>query len=1105
MSYKTENVDISFEMINEAVEEFNGFLLGIPEGDIYQILLNNLSSSNDENSSKNLREIRKVLSNILDRTNGGTSLNNMGALDNNKFKDVGVDSEGIITISHADSIFGISSDHYDSGPGRDEIQEYAKDEMKTVLKYVNPGQFRSRTIESTSLETRSILGTELTNPVLDQIVPAGFNSNISTAPGILGFHKIDSPSMGAVIIKDPIFGFNSRNANHMPIFLGAITPLEMSKCTPYLNIQIITKKRGQSSFSKLGIHNFLRYESPVRNEQQPVLFEDMKSSGQAFNEVISDHFNFMDVFTSPQTMVNPNTNKKSIFSINNAKDSFKNLKERSNKFEFEDVKDPFQPFMTLLSFNASIAGIGHGLLATKKASLKIKLHDKSRIKDLAPFLSPNEFSSTKFVIEYGWSHPDGSVDSNNTLGKYLNALRDLSVYQLVNADYSFGNDNSVDITINLVCSGFQQMKTISAAGGIYTNLSAVIDEIQEDIEFSFNDKDSVLGGLVADSYGLERLKKVKEIRGQLKISNDDLSKNSTLVKFEDLKSFKNSINNSDNADDIIKKFIQLIYHIPEGDVNIINLMDAIKSNDKDTINRIIAQYDSDIPNAGDIIYAKFRSLNLGIDPFRAQTVRSFYETALEGNNIVSNKKKVYEVPLIGINKKYPESSTSDHVSLGKIISMFIGYPMSTCGLYDEVQLFFYPVNSQSAGARKHTTASLPINMKDLEIEINKRTKSGEQSFRNLSVHGFFAMLERIVSNQNITAYDLFNETSSLERDLTPLEAFRKKSFEDKYLEATSSESFDINSINEQVQADVASQTLDEKSIEDLRKSKIIETYETILSKIVGDARKERLREIYDKEDDYFSEYYIDKEKFTPINLSMFFETFSPRNKNNGGSENFLEDVLSLVDITNPIKRRDTIDNGKDVEKTILRIHIYDENGNMSPDISLYGSNTVNMSKLAKASKENLNSYSFIKNLLMKRHPSIIHGASSGVVNNINISSNTSGQLSNVLMVEAYEKSINAGSSDTGEPSGFDEVILLPTTVNLELMGFPMLARGQQIFIDFGTQTSLDNLYTVKSVDHTLQAGSFVTSAILVASNQMIVSSFRSSLESLLKIMNVGEE
>jgi hypothetical protein len=83
--------------------------------------------------------------------------------------------------------------------------------------------------------------------------------------------------------------------------------------------------------------------------------------------------------------------------------------------------------------------------------------------------------------------------------------------------------------------------------------------------------------------------------------------------------------------------------------------------------------------------------------------------------------------------------------------------MSTCGLYDEVQLVFYPVNNQSAAARKHTTASFPINLKDLEKELHKRTKAGEQSFRNLSVHAFFAILERIVSKQTATAYDLFPE------------------------------------------------------------------------------------------------------------------------------------------------------------------------------------------------------------------------------------------------------------------------------------------------------------------------------------------------------------
>jgi len=73
------------------------------------------------------------------------------------------------------------------------------------------------------------------------------------------------------------------------------------------------------------------------------------------------------------------------------------------------------------------------------------------------------------------------------------------------------------------------------------------------------------------------------------------------------------------------------------------------------------------------------------------------------------------------------------------------------------------------------------------------------------------------------------------------------------------------------------------------------------------------------------------------------------------------------------------------------------------------------------------------------------------------------------------------------------------------MGFPMMTRGQQIFIDFGTQTSLDNLYTVKTVDHEIQAGSFKTSAVLVAANQMIVSSFRARLESLASTVKENAE
>ena len=64
-----------------------------------------------------------------------------------------------------------------------------------------------------------------------------------------------------------------------------------------------------------------------------------------------------------------------------------------------------------------------------------------------------------------------------------------------------------------------------------------------------------------------------------------------------------------------------------------------------------------------------------------------------------------------------EKMGNTHVSLGKLICQFVAQPLSTCGLYDEVQVYFYPVNNQAGAARKHTTASLPIPFQRIEDAI----------------------------------------------------------------------------------------------------------------------------------------------------------------------------------------------------------------------------------------------------------------------------------------------------------------------------------------------------------------------------------------------------
>jgi len=1090
MSWKTENVNVAFEMINQAVDEYSGFVLGLPEGDVISQILGKPKEKKDIDDQ---RAVRKTLSSITDRTNGGLSLSEIESNTDLVKLSGGTTRDDIFTMIHGKgNPFKPSSKELGfEGYSTEDLRDFNDNQMRHVLKY--------RSIENVSfnpaLLTTGSDGSDIRDIVITGrpgsfvLPPPSLNSNLAVKPAQdAGFNK-ESPSFGTVIIKDTKFGVNARNAGHMPVFLSAVTPLEMSRCLPYLDVKVITKKGNRKS-NKLGIYNFIRSSDTEKENINNTFFNPRPGLGSDIEGVVQDSFyNYMDLFTSPQTMVNADINKNrgQDFLKDSFNFDFENLEiNKLTDFEFTNVKDPFQPLMTLLGFSVSISGIGHGLLASKKATLKIKLHDKSRIKDLESLLSPTLFASTKFIIEFGWSHPDGAVDSTNTIGKYLNALRDTGVYQLVNADYSFGNDSSVDINLNLACSGFQQMKSISAAGGVYTGLDAIIDDLEEVVNDLLNEK------LPGDK---KRGKIKRDIRGQLKISHSDLSKNSNLVLFEQVSKLRNKSNEIQEKPDIgaqkdfIKELLTLLYgsNVPDLDAYVNSVIKNAELNKDQSAALTISQEKKELP--AEIIYGKFEALKEGIDPFRFQTCSKYFK---------ENIKKYYSdssaVKMIGIDGTYGSDKRS-HVSLGKIISLFVGYPMATSYLYDEVQVFFYPVNPQSAAARRHTTASFPIKISDLRAELDKRIKAGESAFRDMSVHSFFSMLERLVSSQKCTAYGLFGGNgNNVDSSSKKLEDFQKKKREEKLAEANGALEPDaIAAIIENIEKKLDETNTGSKDRQVLIDNEIISSYESKLGKELKSNIDGRLKSCY--KGDGMGGQNVDEGKFIPVNLSMYFESFpvkaeSPSSKTDG----FFGSIASFF--KSSTDRRSIEDNGIIYDKNILRIHIYDENTSTDPNLSIYGTdfNFTPQAPQDPPIDPKKYSYPLLKNILMNAHPTIIHGAASGVVNSISLSSNTSGTLSNILMVESYGEMLN--DEDNANVEAFDQTVLLPSTIQLELMGFPGLSRGQQIFIDFGTQTSLDNLYVVKTVDHSVSQGSFKTSAVLVASNQMVINSFRSKVESL---------
>ena len=930
--------------------------------------------------------------------------------------------------------------------------------------------------------------------------------------------RFEHPSFGSITVKHPAFGFAARQALHLPVFLGAVTPIEMSRCTPFLDVKILTRKRPraeaeESGRKKLGIWNFLRIQAPKESDawsgdKGPYPVDSTLSENPEYTE---RYYNYMDIFQSPQTMINPNA-KTGAGIFDRISEAVKEDKPfeaylGGEEFSFGEVKDPMQPFLSLIDFNISITGIGHGLMATKKAFLKIKLHDKSRIKDLAEFLSPDDFAFTKFVIEFGWSHPDGSVTSQNKLGRYLDALRDASIYQLVSADYSFGQDNSVDITLKLVASGFQQMKMISAAGGRHTNLATFQGTIDNMIKEMANRKIAK-----AEKVAPENTQKLKEIRSKLKITNRNLRSKSMLIPFQDANDEKSNLLalktllNDTNIDekDAVKKILSLLFgeYSKAEDIDI-SSYSAIVDQSSDSLLKREAE------TAGNIIFAKLYSLDKTPDPFVGHVGFNYFEKF----NADYDSVGIHNMPLIGSKGSYANPtgagvSSSEyivndfgntHISLGKILSMFVGYPMATCGMYDEVQMVFYPVNSQSAGARKHTTASFPIELNKLREEIAKRSIASDSVLNNLTVHGFFSLVDKIVSNPAITAYGLYStkvtEISKQLEDFAKLDLDAKAALADSPSDFTYTETEQAMIDKAKTDAEAANSASGTSQEVAIKRAKA-EAYQKILGNRYNHTKSERLAEIYKEDADNGVKGLYDPDSFSPVNISMYFETVTV------SAANTDDDTGAWIKKIIGLDRRDISDNGIRSDKSILKIHVYDQYATMDPDLSIFGTDaspegvpmtdklatTLSQSEIGKKR----NSYAFFKNLLMNSHPTVIHGAATGVVNSINVSSNTSGQLSNILIVEAYDRSVNGGSTGKDQAE-FDETILFPTTVDLELAGFPMLSRGTQIFIDFGTQTSLDNLYVVKSVDHFISQGEFKTRAILVASNQFAVSSFRDKL------------
>ena len=1215
---KISNYNLSYENFLEAINEFEGFVMGVSNNDIFlftdskdikEIRSQIETANREDKDTQNINHFTKhVASRLLDRTTGTYFFKDMfnGNVQDTYlkmvagFKDTNVEqitvalqlglkqltggaNEGLGRYLH---IIPPTADQFALDANRnnafeDCIPKILTEEETTQLNMSNTIRFYNASKVRTKFLTNSTTGeleqVEDENGILtpkEYYSSAEFEDKEPKLPEIntkSDPDRFDRPTLCAMVFRHPTASYMSRNKSHLPIFFNAITPLEMSRCVPYIDIRIVTMKYGEKA-RKVGDLSQVKFMRFLRNSKTSNFELDDSIGFGAYTPVneatagaenkLNDmkiDYSYMDVFTTPATFNNAKINREQgkIF--------------RKNGNVNDPVLNPIMPFLTLKDLTVSITGAGFGLMASKRASLSLTLHDRSRMVDIAPLISTTQFATTKVIIEYGWNHPEGGVNSDNVIGKYLNALKERSVFQVVGTDYRFGEGGTVDIDVDLAAYGFKQTERVHAGAGPEVPLNTLSNYIEKATADILKSK--------RNEFGDEPPAEAPQILQEIKTNSRAARSINAMISWEAYSKIAENLKNN-NKDDELLRIIKTVLLTSPTDLNDQKIDDKIEAANNDTEDLSFLNGEPPDQNPQDLsgVINSQEEINNSVARIfgKLEDIRSANQTDAFMFSTVTD----------GVISSEINKNATKEVTLGKLISHFVGHPLAASCLYDEVQLVFYPLNHHAAGARIHTTASMPLPVDVVYEKIVERLKQNS----HLSVKSMFSLLEKIVRDKNIPVYglaDMYVTESDLKsRDpekVTPLirAAMQQNELEGLGLEEDSeqdkelldllndntltNEAFEekvtkkseIAAIDSQIKenaqilqslksqgfeptvfqdenlttgpaptntgpftvtdtsgaskqyttAQANALTIDQAKLQQDRAdlSKLKARYQSIKSALTKRAVNQRVKSVTRMceriyKTDGVTDIFPAEGKFVRPNIALDYEVI---------------DVIAPPTTDNGRRRffQNKPQNGLLKNKQILRVHIYDEESVMDP--SKYAvlqaliegaSHKVISGKNFQKITEYIAKQSFndVKQIIKRSYPTIIYGANNSTVKNMSVSANTSGEIANVLMVESYGNLKNGQVKAFNYENEFESVVTFPNTVNIQLMGMPMIGRGNNIFIDFGTNTSVDNIYTVKTVTHSLSEGNFSTSLEVVPSNMGAIASFKDKLSNTIEKIRKNE-
>lgn len=844
-----------------------------------------------------------------------------------------------------------------------------------------------------------------------------------------------------IFLRSPMLSKTREKSDVVQLYLTSMPPTFASQLTPYCDLEfqlpVLKNHEEDPRVNRSSLYRFLMGSGKKISELSEadksianVLEGNPKKMGRFQAADKRQTFAGMELFMTPQTLVNMDTLKAS----NN--EGFARL---------NDVK-PFLPPATLESVGISMRNAGAGTFSTTSANVKFKIHDKKRLVEFSDYFRADDgYNRTTVWITYGMisNRNNGEQD---LYSKFINEnMLQRLAFSVQAAQYSFEADGSCSVTLTLRAKGGVRVENTPIS---FSNISVIGRQFQDAVK-EINDNISGLGTA-------EKTVESGFLQSEIRIAQAIQSAASGIVPT--------------SAEEItkIKEDAKFVKDLFESNRTIggpgYNKTVAIELIDKLLLS--IDKYGSLKNTARSYASNKLQKLTFEKDPFLPRPEKNdiTFHTSLAKNHkdfIAAVVKKNPDAIKYYDENLCKETQEPDaFASFGKIFSSFcvpsilnamkdeLGVPDTGKEINNyEVQFIFYQLNNHCGPISCHNIAEFPM---DVALFT--------ESFSNL--------MESSIGGSEITLDKMFSFLNGQLQD--PRQpGYGKRTFYKKFVTPNPGEAAKIEFEGDENAFSNKMKDWSEKygptfvtpvitvqletRYEDTTGSKDI--LFDLSRRAGGDWQENRIED---------SRKAVDDKKKVILRYHIYDKTCSPFDK-----------------ITKAVRLSDTgnyyvLESNYADESKLLTALNSNPTQKLPEGFSKLGGDIIHQGKVIGASlgrgKEALLNY------LGQFVPRLQVGTEGSLIKSINITTNPNASAATIAM-QGGARNRASGLTETGlTNSQFNlPMIVYASRLQMTTVGCPLAKINQHFFIDFETNTTLDNDYVVIEINHNISQGKFETS------------------------------